>query len=167
METLATPNPVRAEQPEGKWRLVPVEPTDEMCDVIEYGAASRMSETFRAERMDFLRKAIASAPAAPGAGVGVDGVYALPGERVSMTWAQYVELKALSRQVDARLFDSQWVNIVNAPEVLRAESAEEAVNIAVKMTEQQMAKNLADGNWPKPFRKSYPTAHKAQEESNG
>lgn len=43
-----------------------------------------------------------------------------------------------------RMWDSQWVNVVNAPEVLEAvrnESAQDAVNIAVKLTEQAMAKN--------------------------
>lgn len=40
-----------------------------------------------------------------------------------------------------RLWDSQWVNIVNAPQVLNAENQEEAVNIAVRMTEQKMAEN--------------------------
>lgn len=42
-----------------------------------------------------------------------------------------------------RMWDSQWVNVVNAPEVLQAETAEEAVNIAVKLTEQAMAANHA------------------------
>ena len=42
-----------------------------------------------------------------------------------------------------RMWDSQWVNVVNAPEVLRAETAEDAVNIAVKLTEQTMAANHA------------------------
>lgn len=43
-----------------------------------------------------------------------------------------------------RMWDSQWVNVVNAPEVLEAlrdYRADEAVNIAVKLTEQAMAKN--------------------------
>ena len=43
-----------------------------------------------------------------------------------------------------RMWDSQWVNVVNAPEVLEAlrdYRAGEAVEIAVKLTEQAMAKN--------------------------
>lgn len=43
-----------------------------------------------------------------------------------------------------RMWDSQWVNVVNAPEVLEAvrnESAEAAVNIAVKLAEQEMGAN--------------------------
>lgn len=43
----------------------------------------------------------------------------------------------------SRLWDSQWVNIVNAPEVLNAADKEEAVSIAVRLTEQAMAKNAA------------------------
>ena len=43
-----------------------------------------------------------------------------------------------------RMWDSQWVNVVNAPEVLEAlrnYQSEDAVNIAVRLTEQAMAKN--------------------------
>lgn len=43
-----------------------------------------------------------------------------------------------------RLWDSQWVNIVNAPEVLAAEDAREAVHLAVKLTEARMAANFAE-----------------------
>ena len=45
-----------------------------------------------------------------------------------------------------RMWDSQWVNVVNAPEVLEAlrdYRAEDAVNIAVKLTEETMAANHA------------------------
>ena len=45
-----------------------------------------------------------------------------------------------------RLWDSQWVNIVNSPEVLEAlrnYEYEDAVNIAIRMTEQKMAENFA------------------------
>lgn len=52
--------------PEG-WKLVPVEPTEAMCGAIEYGAARPICETHQADRMYFLRKAIAAAPAAAGA----------------------------------------------------------------------------------------------------
>ena len=47
-----------------------------------------------------------------------------------------------------RLFDSQWMNIVNHEYCYRGYSVEEAVNLAVKMTEEAMAKNIRDGVWP-------------------
>ena len=53
-----------------------------------------------------------------------------------------------SGEKEIRMWDSQWVNVVNAPEVLNAESTEDAVNVAVRMTEAAMAKNYADGKWP-------------------
>ncbi len=40
------------------------------------------------------------------------------------------------------LFDSQWVNIVNAPEVLDAIDKEEAVNKSVKLAEKYFKQNL-------------------------
>lgn len=49
---------------------------------------------------------------------------------------------------EVRLWDSQWVNIVNAPEVLDASDREEAVNIAVRMTERAIAQNVASSNLP-------------------
>lgn len=49
-----------------------------------------------------------------------------------------------------RLWDSQWVNIVNAPDVLNAETPEEAVNLAVRMTEQKMAENFQALAQPSP-----------------
>ena len=50
--------------------------------------------------------------------------------------------------VEVRLWDPQWVNVVNAPEVMNASDAEEAVRIAVRMTERLIAKNVADANLP-------------------
>lgn len=49
---------------------------------------------------------------------------------------------------EVRLWDSQWVNIVNAPEVLDASDREEAVNAAVRMTERAIAQNVASSNLP-------------------
>jgi len=40
------------------------------------------------------------------------------------------------------------VHVVNAPEVLNAVDADEAVAIAVRMTERLMAQNAADNSWP-------------------
>lgn len=52
------------------------------------------------------------------------------------------------KKVEHRLWDTQWMNVVNHPDVLGAATAEEAVAIAVKMTEERMARNIADGHWP-------------------
>lgn len=49
---------------------------------------------------------------------------------------------------DYRLFDSQWSNIVNNPGVLNADSADDAVAEAVRLTEVAMAKNITNNNWP-------------------
>jgi hypothetical protein len=55
--------------------------------------------------------------------------------------------------VDYRLWDGQWVNIVNAPTVLSAFGREEAVAIAVRLCEEAMAINIADDHFP-PKRKA-------------
>lgn len=44
------------------------------------------------------------------------------------------------------LWDSQWVNIVNAD--YSNMSKEDAVVAAVKATEEQMARNYKDDKWP-------------------
>lgn len=49
---------------------------------------------------------------------------------------------------EIRLWDSQWVNVVNHPDVLAADNAVEAVAIAVRLTEQAMADNIKSGEWP-------------------
>jgi hypothetical protein len=54
----------------------------------------------------------------------------------------------MSAESEIRMWDSQWVNVVNAPAVLNADSQEDAVNIAVRLTEECMAKNFADNKWP-------------------
>jgi hypothetical protein len=52
-----------------------------------------------------------------------------------------------NEDADRRLFDSQWVNIVNSPAVREADK-DEAVALAVKMAEQEMAENLRNNTWP-------------------
>ena len=47
-----------------------------------------------------------------------------------------------------RLFDSQWVNVVNHDNCYEGYSVEDAVSKAVKLTEALMAKNFRDGVWP-------------------
>lgn len=63
----ATPNPVRAEQPEvqGAWKLVPVTPTDFMVHVgnTQWADPARRS---RSTAADVYRAMLAAAPAAPG-----------------------------------------------------------------------------------------------------
>lgn len=49
---------------------------------------------------------------------------------------------------DIRLFDSQWMNIVNAD--YSGMSVEDAVHAAVKATEEAMARNYHDDKWPIP-----------------
>jgi hypothetical protein len=49
---------------------------------------------------------------------------------------------------EIRLFDSQWVNVVNHDNCYAGYSVEDAVAKAVKLTEEYMAKNFKDGIWP-------------------
>jgi len=49
---------------------------------------------------------------------------------------------------EIRLFDSQWMNIVNHDHCWERYTKEEAVNAAVKMAEEKMAENMALGKWP-------------------
>ena len=46
-----------------------------------------------------------------------------------------------------RLWDSQWTNVVNHGNCYRDYSKEDAVAMAVRLTEQGMAKNMTQG-WP-------------------
>lgn len=48
---------------------------------------------------------------------------------------------------DVRLFDSQWLNVVNHDHCYGVWSKEDAVSHAVKMTEQYMRENITKG-WP-------------------
>lgn len=49
-----------------------------------------------------------------------------------------------------RLFDSQWLNIVNHADCYRGMDKSEAIALAVRLTEKAMAANAADEIWPKP-----------------
>lgn len=49
---------------------------------------------------------------------------------------------------DIRMFDSQWVNVVNHANCYRDMDKEDAIAAAVKLTEQAMAANVRDGKWP-------------------
>lgn len=50
---------------------------------------------------------------------------------------------------ELRLFDSQWLNIVNAYDCWEGHTKEDAVHEAVKMVEEAMAQNIRDNLWPK------------------
>lgn len=50
--------------------------------------------------------------------------------------------------VAVRLWDSQWVNVVNHDNCYRDWSKEDAINHAVKMTEKYIAGNVADNKLP-------------------
>lgn len=62
----------------------------------------------------------------------------------------------MSDNREKRLFDGQWVNIVNAHDCWEGYTKEEAVHAAVKMAEEAMARNIKDNLWPdSPKLKSY------------
>ncbi|MFV7455440.1 hypothetical protein ACNPMX_11705 [Stenotrophomonas maltophilia] len=48
---------------------------------------------------------------------------------------------------EVRLWDTQWMNVVNAD--YSGMSREDAIAEAVKATEQAMARNFADNQWPR------------------
>jgi hypothetical protein len=50
---------------------------------------------------------------------------------------------------EIRLFDSQWMNIINHDNCYRDFDKSDAVACAVKMTEEAIARNAHDGKWPK------------------
>lgn len=54
----------------------------------------------------------------------------------------------MSSNFEIRLFDSQWLNIVNYDSCFAGFLKEEAVAKAVKMTEEAMAKNFKENKWP-------------------
>lgn len=63
-----------------------------------------------------------------------------------------------------RLFDSQWVNVVNHAGCYRDMNKEDAVAQAVKLTEQAMAANINDCKWPRPRKADAALALPAQGE---
>ena len=54
----------------------------------------------------------------------------------------------MAKNIEKRLWDSQWVNIVNANDCWEGHTKEEAVHAAVKMAEEAMARNIKDNLWP-------------------
>ena len=63
----------------------------------------------------------------------------------------------MSDDREIRLFDGQWMNIVNAYDCWDGHTKEEAVVEAIKMVEAAMAKNMKDNLWP-PARNYYDDA---------
>jgi hypothetical protein len=51
----------------------------------------------------------------------------------------------LAENVEVRLWDSQWVNVVNHADCYRDMDKEEAIATAVRMTERLMAENITKG----------------------
>lgn len=49
---------------------------------------------------------------------------------------------------EVRLWDTQGINIVNHDNAYREWSKEDAIHHAVKMTEEAIAQNVADGKLP-------------------
>lgn len=49
---------------------------------------------------------------------------------------------------EVRLWDTQWMNIVNHDNCYRDWDKADAINHAVKMAEQAIARNVADGKLP-------------------
>lgn len=58
-------------------------------------------------------------------------------------------LAATEDAPDYRLFDSQWVNVVNNAGVKDERDKTDAVYRAVKLTEAGMARNIVLASWPK------------------
>lgn len=114
--------------------------------------------------------------AAPAAGKGVDDVvWRIDNEaeqfvsETGMPYLRYLrdlltgEKAALTRQpvagdgnTEVRLFDGQWVSIVNHANCWRDYTKEEAISEAVRMTEAAIAENIALGRLPK--RRAAPAA---------
>lgn len=54
----------------------------------------------------------------------------------------------MDTEKEIRLWDGQWMNIVNHDYCWERYTKEEAIHAAVKMVEEAMAKNIAENNWP-------------------
>ena len=64
-------------------------------------------------------------------------------------------------KAEIRLWDTQWVNIVNHNDAYRGWEKDDAIAHAVRMTEQAMARNYADAVWP-PEKTSPPTSEESK-----
>lgn len=59
----------------------------------------------------------------------------------------------MTPNTEVRLWDSQWMNVVNHDNCYEGWSKEDAIKHAVKLTEQYIADNIRENNLP-PVRKS-------------
>lgn len=57
----------------------------------------------------------------------------------------------LAENVEVRLWDSQWVNVVNHADCYRDMDKEEAIATAVRITERLMAENITKGFPPSAY----------------
>lgn len=62
------------------------------------------------------------------------------------------------QEVECRLWDTQWMNIVNHENCWRDYDKESAIADAVRLTEDAMARNFRDDKWPprKPIQGTHP-----------
>jgi hypothetical protein len=67
---------------------------------------------------------------------------------------------------EVRLWDTQWMNIVNHDSCYRGWDKADAINHAVKMTEQAIARNVADGKLPPSRIAAAPSAPQADRRTN-
>ena len=54
----------------------------------------------------------------------------------------------MSKEQEYRLWDTQWLKIVNHADCYKDFTKEEAVAHAVMLTEKALARNYGDGTWP-------------------
>lgn len=60
----------------------------------------------------------------------------------------------VAENVEVRLWDSQWVNVVNHADCYRDMDKEEAIATAVRMTERLMAENITKGFPPSAYNRA-------------
>jgi hypothetical protein len=85
--------------------------------------------------------------------------YGVTRELIRAILESYAAQPQPGRVEGMRLWDSQWVNIVNHADCYRDMDKEAAVAAAVKLTEQAMAKNVRDG-----FPATRPTASSKEQD---
>lgn len=74
----------------------------------------------------------------------------LPCMRSALTYFASHSAEAVrDGEIEIRLFDSQWVNVVNHADCYAGMSKEDAVAKAIKLTEVEMARNFHEDKWPK------------------
>ncbi len=59
-----------------------------------------------------------------------------------------IEQNINDSEKEFRLFDGQWMNIVNRANCYAGYTMEDAIHTAVRLTEEKMAQNIRSGEWP-------------------